>query len=201
MEFDPIETYKKGNEVVKIFTDPDPESPRNWDNFGTMVCSHSRYILGDKQIDYDFGDYLEQEELKPSDLVMLELWLYDHSGITMKSSECGNPYSDQWDSGMVGLIYVTKEKIKTEFGVKRITKKTIEKAKEYLRQDVKTYDQYLMGEIYGYQSFVIEKVKVVHNDGKTETEKREIDGDSCWGYFSIDDIKSELGIDNSWNED
>jgi hypothetical protein len=31
----------------------DPESPRAWDNFGTMACWHGRYNLGDEQPDDD----------------------------------------------------------------------------------------------------------------------------------------------------
>lgn len=34
---------------VRIFADPNPESPRQWDNLGTMACWHRRYNLGDEQ--------------------------------------------------------------------------------------------------------------------------------------------------------
>lgn len=37
---------------LRIENDEDAESPRRWDNLGTMICEHSRYDLGDgKKID------------------------------------------------------------------------------------------------------------------------------------------------------
>lgn len=35
--------------VLKIIQDDSPESPRDWDNLGTMACWHGRYTLGDEQ--------------------------------------------------------------------------------------------------------------------------------------------------------
>ena len=41
-----------------LMPDSDPVNPRvEWDNFGTMVCFHSRYALGDKH------NYSNAEEL------------------------------------------------------------------------------------------------------------------------------------------
>ena len=100
------------NQILKIETDDDPESPRQWDNFGIMVCYHPNYNLGDVQRMY-FDEYLESEGLTESDIaVKLPLWLYDHSGISMSCGDRTYPYNDQWDSGLVGTIYVTKESLK-----------------------------------------------------------------------------------------
>jgi len=41
-----IETYR--DHTIKIIHDPDPESPRDYDNLGTMICWHRRYNFGDK---------------------------------------------------------------------------------------------------------------------------------------------------------
>lgn len=49
----PLEEYKKGNKILKIYYDDSPESPRSWDNLGTIVSDHSRYNLGDKQQDLE----------------------------------------------------------------------------------------------------------------------------------------------------
>ena len=44
-----LEEFYKGHMIVvnydEVYQD---ESPREWDNFGTMMCWHNRYILGDK---------------------------------------------------------------------------------------------------------------------------------------------------------
>ena len=45
---EPIETIACANgNTIKVFVDEDPQSPREWDNAGTMVCFHRRYNLGD----------------------------------------------------------------------------------------------------------------------------------------------------------
>ncbi len=37
-----------GNYRLKIYQDDNTDSPRSWDNLGTMICFHRRYNLGDK---------------------------------------------------------------------------------------------------------------------------------------------------------
>ena len=54
LQFKPIEDSinikktKKGYTVKYLVNDTYGESPREWDNFGTMICFHNRYDLGDK---------------------------------------------------------------------------------------------------------------------------------------------------------
>jgi hypothetical protein len=54
---------------LRIEPDNDSESPREWDNLGTMVCFHNRYNLGDKHNhsadswrEDILGNYLDLEE-------------------------------------------------------------------------------------------------------------------------------------------
>lgn len=56
--------------TVKVIADSSPESPREWDNVGTMLCKHGRYELGDK--DADISDLItpaikegDAKELRP----------------------------------------------------------------------------------------------------------------------------------------
>ena len=42
----PGKTEYKGL-TIDVHQDPEPESPRDWCNLGTMVCDHRRYKLGD----------------------------------------------------------------------------------------------------------------------------------------------------------
>jgi hypothetical protein len=44
--------------------------------------------------------------------IILPLFLYDHSGITMRTG----PFGDPWDSGQVGVIHVSKDKAWAEWG-------------------------------------------------------------------------------------
>lgn len=159
---------KVGKYTVKTEQDPEPESPREWDNLGVMVCFRSRSTLGDKH-DYKFHDYNSWDEMG-ADIVkrekvaaILPLFVYEHGGMTMNTTG----FSCPWDSGQVGFIYMTKEKYLENFGGKIMTPKRKQHAKEILVGEVETYDQYLQGEVYGF--------KILDEDDN------EID--SCWGYY------------------
>lgn len=143
----------------------DGDGPRDWDNMGTMICFHRRYELGDKHVftQEGFDGWLATNK---DDIIVLPLYLYDHSGITISTV----PFNDHWDSGKIGYIYMTKAKAREEFGWKVVTKRRRDKILDCLRGEVETYDQYLRGEVYGY---VIEG-----KEGK--------DVDSCWGYYGKD---------------
>jgi hypothetical protein len=159
---------------IEIHTDDSPHDPRDDDNLGTMVCFHNRYGLGDEKHGYTSDDQGSWQELadrlvKDGAALILPLYLYDHSGITMSTGKFDCP----WDSGQVGFIFVTKAKLLKEYGGKRITKKTIATATRVLEGEVKTYDDYLTGNVYGY--------RIEDPAGN--------DFDSCWGYFGDYDDK------------
>jgi hypothetical protein len=163
---------------LKIEQDTNPMNPRtDWDNLGTMVCFHKRYELGDKT-DYRTEDYDSWDELKEGiitnegEVVILPLYLYDHSGITISTS----PFDCRWDSGQVGFIFVSKHKIKKE-GIDET------KVEEYLKGEIETYDKYLTGEVYCYEVYEIETCDKGH-EHKTLVE-------SCGGYFGEEECESE----------
>lgn len=154
-----------GDFTIEIVPDSDPTNPRGWDNLGTMICFHSRYNLGDDHKYKDsseFNDFLRKNR---KNLIMLPVYLYDHSGQTVATT----PFSCPWDSGKIGYIYVTKAKAREEYNWKNITKKRVEKIKEYLDGEVKTFDQFITGDVYGY---------------KISYDLNEID--SCWGFYGED---------------
>jgi len=147
---------------IEIHYDQYSESPREWDNLGTMICFHRRYNLGDK---HNLTIDAAKELIEKNNVISLPLYLYDHSGITMNTTG----FSCPWDSGQVGFIYVTKEQIKQEYNAKRISKKLEKKVLDVLRCEVDTYDKYLRGEVFGFN---------VEKDGEFF--------DSCWGFFDFD---------------
>lgn len=155
-----METYEteqyKGY-TIKIVQDPDPMSPREWDNLGTMVCFHNHYDLGDKGHGYNSGDFEGWDDLRrhleieEGARIILPLALIDHSGISMYISSGAHPMDPGgWDSGQVGFYFVTAEQLRKEYSVKRITKAIEAKAEEVLRNEVKVYNDYLTGNVYGY---------------------------------------------------
>jgi hypothetical protein len=123
------------------------DSPRDWDNLGLMVCWHRRYNLGDEQPRLDPADWAAWLKKEHPNAIILPLYLYDHSGITISTT----PFSCSWDSGQVGYIYTTIERARDiSHGWKRLTAKRREAVKDMLRAEVKTYDQYIRGEVYRF---------------------------------------------------
>jgi hypothetical protein len=65
--------------------------------------------------------------------------MYDHSGITISYK----PFSCPWDSGQIGWIFVNKDQVRREFGVKRISKKVMDKVRSVLIAEIEDYNEYL----------------------------------------------------------
>lgn len=154
--------------LIVLEQENDPINPREDENLGTMLCIHRRYNLGDdpKASREEIRDYLEGR--KDDISISLPLYLYDHSGITMNTTG----FSCPWDSGIVGTIFANKERVRKCYGVKRITKKLVERVKNDLRNEVKVYDDYLTGNVYG---FYIKKDDEIM--------------ESCFGFYGDDGLQ------------
>ena len=152
-------TFPNGYKVV-VSIDPEPQSPREWDNIGTVVIhNRSRYAFADETA--DMHELLNLESDKNH--ISLPIYLYDHSGITINTTG----FACRWDSGQVGVIYCTKADAIREFGNKVCTAKVRDKALKVLKAEIEELDQYIQGDVYGYQVF----------DPSGEVV------DSCWGYY------------------
>jgi hypothetical protein len=155
--------------TVRIMYDENAQSPREDDNFGHMVCFHREYTLGDKhEMSVDEAKSFADKVLKNGGIV-LPLYLYDHSGITMSV----NSFSCSWDSGQVGFIYATKEDIRKNWNLRKVTKEKLEDARKLLIAEVEYYDDYLTGQSYGY---IVESPEGDHLD-------------SCWGFVGDKYVK------------
>lgn len=178
----------KGCEI-SIYYDETPLNPRvDWDNMATMVCKHSRYILGDEQFSDDPIDYLirelnlsvrEEEKIyemgyNTSTLnylvekwrkthFVLPLYLYDHSGITISTGS----FACKWDSGQIGWIVCSFEDARKWHNFKKLTAKRKQLIIECMEAEVQEYDQYLTGEVYGF---------IAEDENGNQL-------DSCWGFF------------------
>jgi len=160
--------------TININNDEIGMNPRtDCDNGGKMICFHGRYNLGDK---HEFSNPDELQEFVDSDKVLakLDLFLYDHSGITMSTGA----FSCRFDSGQVGVIYMTKEGcdlIGYDEGWRKsqFPDKTMEEAlTEVLEMEVKEYDKFISEGCYMYD---IEET-----------------GDSCGGFLGYNHEESGL---------
>mgnify|MGYP003404542166 FL=1 len=163
---------------LEIFDDLNPCSPREFDNLGTMVCFHRRYNLGDetelKSSDFSSWEELENYLYKEEDaLIAIPVFMYDHSGLWINTTG----FSCPWDSGQVGYIYVSKEKVRREYSCKRISKKLKEMIREMLCSEVDLYNDYLCGNVYGFTL--------------TDKENAEEIDSSC-GFYGTDYIENGI---------
>lgn len=184
-----IKKTKKGYEIRYLSPDFDPNSPRNWDNLGTMVCFHGRYDLGDKtplkSDNFNGWEELEEYLIKEKKAVVIApLYMYDHSILRIKIGSfygCGLAQGHaRFDSGQIGFIYVNEDTLKKEYNVKKITKKVKETARKVLEAEVKTYDDYVSGSVYTI---------VKENYDKN---KKQIDYDCIHGFFGYEDSLKAL---------
>lgn len=192
--------FTVGNKTVKIEYDSVPMNPaEEWDCLGIMACWHSRYTLGHEQPSqdpeefmlelggYDENDAYDDRWIKSDILeekakkkameefdkkyVSLLLYLYDHSGITIST----RAFSCSWDSGQVGFIYAKKAEILKEWNRRKWSKKLEKKIISILESEVKEYNHYLTGNVFGY---TITELAENGENGKGEEEIN-----SCWGFY------------------
>lgn len=123
-----------------------------------------------------------------NNVCILPVFMYDHSGITISTG----PFSCPWDSGQVGIIYVTKktcEKHQIKF----------EDAENILKGEIKVLDQYLTGDVWSYIIYSTEDPDeeyetiyneiVAHEDDLPDDRNHE---DSCGGFFGYDYCKESV---------
>ena len=172
----------KPNIVVEIFPDTEPLNPReDGETYGIMACAHKKYNFSDEGAEISTSDFTTWDEVERylikecGAVVILPLWLYDHSGISISTrSFHGRAVHAHWDSMRVGFIYATKKSIEFGQGWKYLTKERRAKIEGYLRNEIEVYNQYLTGDVYGYSIAV---------DGEIV--------ESCWGFFGLEQVKEE----------
>lgn len=96
--------------------------------------------------------------------IMFPISCYEHGNVCYSLGT-----SSGWDSGTVGVAFVTKKDICEWFCKKRISAQLIEKTKEIFESELNTYTQWCNGDVYGFS--------VVDSMGN--------DIDSCWGFYGL----------------
>lgn len=193
----------------------DVESPREYSNLGVMWCRHDRYDLGeqgntpdewdelndfiDLMLEWHVGQAVDEAVVKHlkrrGSTVVLPLYLYDHSGISMSAGtnlieylvdtrqerRAVFPWHGGWDTSYVGYLFDTP-RTREECGT------PADRIEEALRGEVEVYSSYLEGDVWGYR---VEQKVTVHEtrtdlDGNVISDEEEADWDevdSCWGYI------------------
>lgn len=131
--------------------DPDCGSPRDPefnDPCGIMHCAHSRYTLGDKGAATPFVDDNWRAGVhRPEVIVVLPIYMYDHSGITISHT----PFDCKWDSGLLGWHYMTLEAAEAGHpSLKHDRNMLVEWAEKCLKAELEDYDHYLRGNCWWF---------------------------------------------------
>ena len=187
-----VEQFQHAGLFVEIHQDDFLLDPRkNYNHESQMVCWHRRADLGDRTINTE--DYSSMAELISSfgARVIMPLFLYEHGGMTMTVGDGGQryPFTDPWDAGQVGFIFMTDDAIREAFLVQDITPDTERRARGLMIAEVAEYDAYLRGECYSYV------IRDIFDNVL----------DSCGGFLGdLDGCRSEanlsaqgLGVDNT----
>ena len=182
------------NRTLELIQEDCPESPREWDNLSKMIFASHRNLGDNHRVPFNDYDYEDRQDFitKGAEVVKKHIkdiaiikavHLYEHSGIAISTSMSGN-FGCRWDSGTCGFVVVTKADIRKEYGVKRITAKTLAKAEAVLEAEVETLNLFIGSEIYYFN--------IENEDGEHE--------DSCGGFYG-DDIKENGVLDHLGEED
>ena len=167
---------KDGN-VLEIYYDSDARSPREDDEglIGIMAAFHNKYTLTDSNVPFNAEQFEGWDEMEDyikgtlKSVACLPLYMYSHSGITIKTS----PFSCNWDSGQIGFIYTTAKHL-SKIGVNMTDDEDwagyVKRVTEYMESEVNTFDEYVKGEVFGFQ--------VKDSEGE--------DVNSCWGFYGSD---------------
>ena len=186
-----------GNKVqAELVYDPDATNPRECDSLGTIlitpnkahwIASHDDEVdasipLGKNPYEHWENIRKQQLNLKKSDIaIAYPITKYEHGSISLSLG-----YKQGWDYGVVGFVYITKETLRKEYGVKRITKSIIECAENHLRDELDTLTRWLNGDCYGWQI----KEYALTDDG---LDWKGVDVlDACWGYLDQDYARNDM---------
>lgn len=161
---------------IKIRQDEDCESPNDWeDETLFLVYDHRQFTV--KRKGFEPQDIYENSLTYEKNYWVLPVEAYIHSGVSLSlfsgTKQC------RWDSSVSGYILASKEEFKD-----------LETAKTATEGLIKTWNQYLSGEIYG---FIIEKPNTIYSISKEEFDKLLFEND-------LSTLESEFDMEDAWEE-
>lgn len=173
-----LEEIEYKNCIIKIYQDEYyGKSPDNWGQDSFLVSYLRDCWIEDKEITKEIAiEIVENEKTKKEyekEYFIFPLEAYIHSDVALAIGNEGNFPDRRWDVSNAGLIFISKNDAKN-----------IKEAKNVAEGLIKTWNDYLSGNIYGYTA---------------EDEKNGIDISSCWGFYGdynnsglIEDAKGSI---------
>lgn len=154
----PEQTVVENGYTIEIAYDLScPESPRSWDNIGTILGWDDRLASADENPYRDPQQWLEDmlpDHPNPTvaDLpgVCKTIRLYDHGGVAYYHTETLNI---GWDWRTYGYSYVSDEKLVKEGIVDKDGRPDHEWANTILDLELETYQQWAEGDIWQFRVY------------------------------------------------
>jgi hypothetical protein len=190
-----MQTYKKTIDMprLEIRYDSDTDSPRAWSNLGYFITVERNYQCPDNhealqsivRVTGEEADSAEdhveriknaiEEEMSEKVAYIFPVYRYEHGNVAYRrGSASGFDYSN------CGFYIVTDKNLKDWDGD---NVPNAEKVEKIIDAELETYTQYANGEVYGF---------ILYDDNGDEE-------DSCWGFYSIEDIRDHLG--DEWKDE
>ena len=140
--------------TIELWYDTCEESPRDWGNLGVIYSNHRNY----NPDNHSLSEIVEDEDYCNEDgdfdwakfgetYYYLKVYAYIHSGIALSTSRSGQ-FADRWDSGLFGVIVMSKEDAKNTY-TGCSPEEIEERALKNLEGEIETLNQYYSGEVYG----------------------------------------------------
>ena len=153
--------------LLGLCSDEDQEAIEEWEE----NYPESDHTSGSSEWQAYWAEFDRQKAAKIAEAVekvqvVLPVYAYIHSGITISTG----PFTCQWDSGQSGIIHAPKDH--PEFGG------DVGKIKACLEAEIKSFDRYLQGDIWGFEIYSVSTCDHGHEHEEVV--------DSCWG-FEIED--------------
>lgn len=164
----------RGTFKIEIWEDENCPNPRENDNLATIACFHRRYDIGDKH-PYSIEEIAEAERtgfLDGKKIIHLPVYGYDHGGMVLDTKA----FSCPWDSGKLGIVFVTEERAREELGWDRLNAARRERIAITLGMEVRELSKWMQGDTWGYT--------VTNTDTGEEEE--------CGGYIGRDYLDSYI---------
>jgi len=171
----PFFTYQHAGLRVEIVYDERTGSPRDMDPIGTVIGWARDLKLGERQVDLECTSREDVVADLKRDGARVILPLYYSSHGPQCRLDIGENLDGDALKSSSGVVYVTAEKLRSEFAVKRITSAVLDKAKRLLSLEISEYSHYLTGAVYGYV------IRNRHRDALA----------SDYGFYGLDALESE----------
>lgn len=159
MYYEDVKEFKVDGLTVKIEQDEIPISPEeDADENAFLVSGVSDFYVKPPGWEGRMDSFEPVRDAYIDTHFMFPIEAYIHSGVVLYMSG-GCAVDRNWDVSQCGAIFISKEEWPDR-----------EKAESYARGMLKTWNQYLEGDVWGYN--------IEDEEGN--------DVDSCWGFYGLE---------------